>query len=170
MVELPNGDWAFSMLRQYLFDSYENILLERLVDSALEPLAQAAAKAQREEIYHLRHTQAWVQRLGLGTEESRRRMQEALDTLWPYTAQLFLPVPREEHLVQANIVPPPRQLRAWWRETVVPFLQSSGLALNESTNRNGKDETTSRERHTEHLPRLLEELQSVARLDPEASW
>lgn len=170
MVELPNGDWAFSMLRQYMFDSYETVLLQRLVDSALEPLAQAAAKARREEIYHLRHTQTWVQRLGLGTEESRRRMQEALDTLWPYTVQLFLPLPGEERLVQANIAPPTRQLQAHWRETVVPFLQSSGLALNQSTMGNDGDETTSRRQHTEHLPRLLEELQSVARLDPEASW
>lgn len=170
MLELPNGDWAFSMLRQYLFDSYETVLLQRLVDSALEPLAQAAAKARREEIYHLRHTQTWVQRLGLGTEESRRRMQEALDTLWPYTAQLFLPLPGEERLVAANIAPSTRQLQARWRQTVVPFLQSSGLTLNQSEDGNGSDETASRERHTEHLPRLLEEMQSVARLDPEASW
>lgn len=170
MVELPNGDWAFSMLRQYLFDCYETVLLERLVQSNLPPLAQAAAKAQREEIYHLRHTQTWVQRLGLGTEESRRRMQEALDTLWPQTLQLFVPLPDEERLVQADIVAPPKQLKEQWRETVVPFLESSGLSLGGQPDGSNNGGALSRDRHTEHLPPLLEELQSVARLDPEAAW
>lgn len=170
MVELPNDDWALSMLRQYLFDSYELVLLERLVQSALPPLAQAAAKARREEIYHLRHTRTWVQRLGLGTEESRRRMQDALDTLWPHTAQLFAPLPAEERLVQADIIPPPRQLEEQWRETVLPFLEESGLALDKAQKASATGDAASRDQHTEHLARLLEELQSVARLDPEASW
>lgn len=170
MVELPNGDWAFSMLRQYLFDAYEMILLERLVESALSPLAEAAAKARREEIYHLRHTQAWVQRLGLGTAESRRRMQEALDALWPHAAQLFAPLSGEERLIQANIVPPPSSLWQQWRETVLPFLENSGLVLDGAQNGADPGQTPSRERHTEHLHQLLEELQSVARLDPEATW
>lgn len=170
MLELPNGDWAFSMLRQYLFDSYEMILLERLLDSPLPPLAQAADKARREEIYHLRHTKAWVQRLGLGTEESQRRMQDALNSLWPHTAQLFAPLPGEEHLIQAGIVAPLVQLEEHWRDTVVPFVQASGLSLDNPQSGGGVNERSGREVHTEHLPPLIDELQSVARLDPEASW
>ncbi len=79
MVELPDGDWAFSMLRQYLFDAAEMVRLAELVHSRYVPLAEASAKIQKEELYHYRHTHAWVERLGQGTEESHRRMQAALD-------------------------------------------------------------------------------------------
>lgn len=170
MLELPNGDWAFSMLRQYLFDSYEMILLERLLDSALQPLAQAADKARREEIYHLRRTRAWVQRLGQGTTESQRRMQGALNLLWPHTAQLFSPLRGEEHLVHAGIVTSSQELEERWRDTVVRFLQDSGLSLDDGQHAHIDSETPGRDVHTEHLPALIDELQSVARLDPEASW
>ena len=127
MLERPNGDWAFSMLRQYLFDSWEMVALQRLVESTFRPLAQAAAKARTEEIYHLRHTRTWVERLGLGTKESNRRMQRALERLWPETAQLFQPLSGELHLVEARITPPPQELAQAWREVVIPFLTKCGL-------------------------------------------
>ncbi|MGH7428237.1 MAG: 1,2-phenylacetyl-CoA epoxidase subunit PaaC, partial [Candidatus Methylomirabilaceae bacterium] len=84
LVELPKGDWAFTMLRQYLFDAYEHVLLTQLAQSRHEGVAAAAAKIRQEELYHSRHTSAWVRRLGLGTAESHRRTQDALDALWPY--------------------------------------------------------------------------------------
>src|SRR5436190_23237046 len=67
MVELPKGDWAFTLMRQYLFDTYEAVMLEKMAESQYEPLAGAAAKIRKEEIYHQRHSSAWVHRLGLGT-------------------------------------------------------------------------------------------------------
>jgi len=79
LVELPKGDWAFSMLRQYLFDAYENVLLAHLVNSSNARVAEIAAKQRPEEMYHLRHTSNWVKRLGLGTAESHRRMTAALN-------------------------------------------------------------------------------------------
>jgi ring-1,2-phenylacetyl-CoA epoxidase subunit PaaC len=81
LVELPKGDWAFSMLRQYLFDAAEAQRLPLLAASAHRPLAEAAAKIRTEEIYHLRHTQAWIERLAQGTAESHGRTQAALDLL-----------------------------------------------------------------------------------------
>ena len=90
-VALPHTDWAFSMLRQFLFDAYESIHVPSLMASRYEPIAEAAAKIKQEEFYHLYHTKAWVQRLGLGTDESRRRMQTALDQLWTPFQQLFAP-------------------------------------------------------------------------------
>jgi ring-1,2-phenylacetyl-CoA epoxidase subunit PaaC len=171
MLELPNGDWAFSMLRQYFFDSYEVVALPWLSASTFEPLAQAAAKARPEEIYHLRHTRAWVRRLGLGTEESNRRMQRALVRLWPDTAQLFQPLSGDIHLIEAGVFPPLQELAQAWRDDVLPFLSESGLDVG------GLDATHAeasllrgRDFHTEHLQPLVEELQSVARTDPEASW
>lgn len=166
MLELPNGDWAFSMLRQYLFDSYEMVTLEALAGSSFRPLADAAEKARREEIYHLRHTQAWVRRLGLGTDESRRRMHAALDHLWPHSAQLFAPLTEEERLVHATISPAPEEQARRWREIVIPFLQTCDLQVDEQM----KDQPAGRDVHTEHLLGLVAELQQVARTDPEASW
>ena len=166
MVELPKGDWAFSILRQYLFDSYEVLTLGALADSAFRDLAEAAEKARSEEIYHLRHTQAWVRRLGLGTPESKRRMQAALDQLWLYAGQLFAPLTEEEHLVQAAVVPAPGEQARRWREMVVPFLQTSDLQVDELIS----GQTAGREVHTEYLLDLVGELQQVARAEPEASW
>ena len=173
MLELPKGDWAFSMLRQYLFDSYELIALQALCRSTLPSLAQPAEKARHEEVYHLRHTQTWVQRLGLGTDESNRRMQEALDALAPRTVQLFLPLEGEEILAQTGIVPLASDLERRWGELVLPFLEAAHLRIDHMLAHDGQSQSgvpEARDVHTPHLQALLEELQSVARLYPEASW
>jgi len=166
IVELPKGDWAFSMLRQYLFDAAEMVQLGHLAGSAYRPLAEAAAKIRTEEIYHLRHTSQWVKRLGLGTEESQGRMQRALDELWPYAQQLFVPLPDEELLVEVGMAVEAAALGDTWRQIVKGHLEESGLHV---PDRNGPP-TTDRAEHTEHLPALLAEMQIVARLDPEAEW
>jgi ring-1,2-phenylacetyl-CoA epoxidase subunit PaaC len=163
--ELPKGDWAFSMLRQYLFDAAEKVWLDGLSRSAYGPIADAVAKIRTEEIYHLRHTAAWVRRLGLGTEESQRRMQAALDTLWPIGPGLFEPVAGEDLLVAAGYVPDPASLRVAWDSAACPYLSESGLSVPQTI---PPGET--RAPHTEHLAALLAELQKVARLDADAAW
>src|SRR5690606_26798434 len=104
-VELPRGDWAFTMLRQFLFDCYEAEALPRLERSGHRPLAAAAAKARREELFHLRHTGLWVKRLGLGTDESRRRSVAALSVLWDDFGGLLAPLPGDGLLVEAGVLP-----------------------------------------------------------------
>ena len=165
MVELPNGDWAFSMLRQYLFDAFEIVHLDGLMNSTYLPIAEAAAKIRKEEVYHYRHTHAWVLRLGQGTQESQRRMQKALDELWPYTLQMFYPRPEDAQLVAAEYNNPLDQLRNQWEGHVLPLLGSCGLHLPEIS-----EQQISREQHTKHLNVLLDEMQSVARLDSQAEW
>lgn len=171
MVELPRGDWAFSMLRQYLFDAAELGRLEDLRRSAYPPLADVAAKIHTEEFYHYRHTHAWVRRLGLGTEESHRRMQVAVDQLWPYTAQLFARQPGEALLAGADYAQPAASLRPAWEARILPTLQDCHLII---PSRNGEPAalqvSATREQHTPHLKLLLAEMQSVARLDPQAVW
>lgn len=167
MVELPNGDWGFSMLRQYFFDMAEQVRLSHLKDSSYEPLAQAAAKILTEEIYHVRHTSMWLQRLGLGTEESNARMQQALDTLWPYTRQLFGREPGDEHLIDAGIVPDPDMMYREWLAIVEPFLAACNLTIPADVT---PQRHVPRSEHTEALMTLLTELQSVAHLDPMAEW
>lgn len=166
MMELPKGDWAFSMLRQYLFDVYERVHLDQLAATAYRPLAEAAAKIRTEEIYHLRHTQTWVRRLGLGTEESHRRMQNALDQLWPFAQQLFVPLPIEDLLSTEVLTTPLDTLHHEWWQITTQHLADSGL----ETPPDNTPPTTNRADHTEYLVSLLAEMQSVARLDPEAKW
>ncbi|MBI5927756.1 MAG: phenylacetate-CoA oxygenase subunit PaaC [Chloroflexi bacterium] len=166
LVELPKGDWAFTMLRQYLFDQFEMMRLEKLAQSSYAPFAEAATKIRTEEIYHLRHTQAWARRLGLGTEESHRRMQAALNDLWPYALALCEPSNRAELLTQGGYIPDSRALKTAWLEQVTAYLGEVGLAIpTDSSNL-----PLSRTHHTEHLGQLLSDLQQVARLDPMAKW
>ncbi len=165
LVELPNGDWAFTVLRQYLCDAAELARLERLAHSSYTPLSEGAAKIRNEEIYHYRHSEAWVKRLGLGTEESHRRMQAALNGIWPYTAQIFSPIPGEERLVEAGLVPPAKEIGAAWEARVIPLLYSCKMLLPEAV-----PVELARDQHTPHLKVLLAEMQSVAREEPEAEW
>lgn len=166
MVEMPRGDWAFTMLRQYLFDAAETILLAHLVHSSYAPLAQAAAKMRNEEIYHLRHTTAWIKRLGLGTAESHQRTQAALDALWPLAQQLFAPLPGQADLASAGIVPDGESWRQAWLAEVRPFLTTCSLVIPA----NEAPPTTDRTRHSAHLAPLLADLQQVARMEQEAVW
>src|SRR3990172_2106778 len=134
LVELPKGDWAFSMVRQYLFDAFEQHRLAGLVESAYQPLADVAARIRTEELYHLRHTRAWVPRLGRGTEESHARMQAALDELWPYAQALGTPLPDELVLLEANLAPGSSSLFDSWGAEVTAFLKEAGLEVPASDN------------------------------------
>lgn len=166
MVELPKGDWAFSMLRQYLFDVYEMLHLAQLADSHYQPLAEAAAKIRTEEMYHLRHTSHWVRRLGLGTAESQQRMQNALHELWPYAQQLFVPLPVEPLLLAEGVMASVTVLHDAWRDMTANHLVDAGLVIPTYE----ALPATNRACHTHHLASLLAEMQSVARLDPAAKW
>lgn len=164
-VELPKGDWAFTILRQFLFDAYELVLLRELQNSQYEPLAAAVHKIKNEELYHFRHTSLWVKRLGLGTAESHGRLQQALDELWPYAYQLFRPLPDEQLLVREGFSPQPHKLCAAWEALVLPRLQEAQLKVPaEPTAQIDRTE------HTPHLIYLLSDMQKVARYDPEAEW
>jgi ring-1,2-phenylacetyl-CoA epoxidase subunit PaaC len=166
MVELPRGDWAFTMLRQYLFDTYEYVLLEKLAESTHTPVKETAQKIRKEERFHLQHTHLWVERLGQGTDESRRRLQHALDELWPYAQQLFIPLAGEDLLTGEGTTPEPERVKEAWLEQVLPHLAQSGVQVPQ----HDAPPTRSREEHTAHLSALLDEMQEVARLEPEAVW
>lgn len=160
LVELPNGDWAFSMLRQYLFDSMESARLSFLAQSEHPALRDTARKIQREEIYHYRHTSAWVQRLGLGTEESHARMQRALDMIWAYALQLL------ETPFSSEFVPDALAFREKWEGIVRPHLDRSKLVVPKDVS----PAAVSRSEHSEHLVGLVTEMQEVARLEINVNW
>jgi len=167
LVTLPKGDWAYAMLRQFLFDAAEAVRLPGLAASRYAPLAETAAKIQTEEIYHLRHTRAWVRRLGLGTEESHRRMQAALDALWPYALQLFVPLTDEAALTAAGLVPAAAAMQQEWEALAGATLHDAGLVIPAGAEAVAQD----RREIGPHLPGLLDEMQAVARLEgPEVGW
>jgi ring-1,2-phenylacetyl-CoA epoxidase subunit PaaC len=151
--------------RQYLFDTGETVRLDALQTSKYIPLRDAAAKIKNEEIYHQRHARAWVQRLGLGTEESNHRMQTALNDLWPYALQLFTPVHEDPVLIESGYIPDSNRLRTEWEGKILPFLRECELALP-----HGDPPRITRQEHTPHLNVLVTEMQSVAKLEPGGEW
>jgi ring-1,2-phenylacetyl-CoA epoxidase subunit PaaC len=167
LVELPKGDWAFTIVRQYLFDGAEQVRYAALARSTYRPICDAIAKLRNEEAYHLMHSRGWVKRLGDATEESHRRMQDALDAAWPHALGLFEPMDGEDLLTENGIKPGEDSLREQWIVQVTPILESATLlvpagAQPTSGGRSGK--------HTEHLAALLSEMQLVARSEAGATW
>lgn len=167
LVELPNGDFAATIVRQFLFDAWDVLVLEQLLAAANESLAGIAAKALKEAKYHLRHSAEWVRMLGDGTAESRRRAQRALDELWPYAAELFLADDTDRAAVAAGNGADVESLRARWRQMVDQVVGEATLVIPNDgfTPRGGRTG-----RHTEHLGRMLADMQSLARAHPGASW
>ena len=168
LVEQPNGDFAATIARQYLFDAWDVHLAAGLSSSRDATLAKLAARIGKEAVYHLRHSRQWLLRLGDGTDESHLRMQSAIDQSWTFTGELFEVDDVCRRLVEAGCVVDPTALREPWREEVSAALREAGLeAPNEATwmQRGGRSGV-----HGEALGRMLSEMQSVARSAPGASW
>lgn len=169
IVELPNGDFAEVIGRILLTSSFDLLLYEALTASSDAQLGAIAEKSQKETAYHLRHASEWVIRLGDGTAESARRMQAALDALWPYTGELFLPDAVDRAIAAAGIGPDPATLKPAWDARVGTVLLAAGLERPADgwMHRGGKDGRM----HTEHLGYLLAEMQFLPRAYPEArAW
>ena len=167
LVEQPNGDFAATIVRQFLFSAFAQPFWRRLAASRDATLAAIAAKSEKEAAYHLRHAGEWLIRLGDGTEESHRRAQAALDELWPYTGELFERDAVEDPLIAAGIAVDPETLRAEWQRTVSAVLAEATLEAPErvwmqSGGRSG--------RHSEHLGHLLVTMQFLQRAYPGATW
>jgi ring-1,2-phenylacetyl-CoA epoxidase subunit PaaC len=167
LVELPRGDFAFTILRQFLFDAWAVHHLDALGRSADVDFAALAAKAHKESRYHLRHSSEWVLRLGDGTEESHRRAQEALDELWPWTGELGYQDGVDRALHAEGVVPDLDPLREPWEVLTRDVLSRATLAIPTGPMRMTGGRTG---RHTEHLGHMLAEMQIVARSHPGAKW
>ena len=167
MLELPKGDFGFTILRQFLFDAWSYHHLQELSQSTNTDLAALAAKSHKETRYHLRHSSEWVLRLGDGTDESHLRMQAALDELWPWTGELAWQNEVDAELGAKGIVPDLRTLHPPWEAMVRDVLGRATLNLPTGPMRM----TGGRQgRHTEHLGHMLAEMQIVARSHPGAKW
>ena len=167
LCELPNGDFAHTMLRNFLFSAFQVALWERLAESADTELAAIAAKSLKEARYHVRHAGDWVIRLGDGSAESHERAQAALDYLWPYTAELFAPTPADAAVAGAAIGPAWSELEPDWAALVAPVLDEATLGVPTRTPFRSYGKFG---RHSEHLGHLLAEMQYLQRTYPGARW
>ena len=167
ITELPKGNWAFSVLRQFFFSAFQFYLYQKLQQSSDTQLAAIAEKSIKEVAYHLRWSGEWVIRLGDGTEESNKRMNNALADLWMFTGEMFVKTVYEEIDVSA--------LKEAWHEkiqtvfeeaTLTPLSnfigEGQGVRWSQSGGKEGK--------HTEHLGFLLAEMQYLQRTYPNATW
>jgi ring-1,2-phenylacetyl-CoA epoxidase subunit PaaC len=167
LVEQPNGDFAHTMVRQFLFDAWQHELYSGFGKSSDARLAAIAAKALKETRYHLSYSSGWVIRLGDGTEESHARMQRALNTLWPYTNELFATDEVDREMIAAGIAPPMEAMAVAWSARIDTVLAEATLARPPTA---GFQWFGKHGRHSEHLGYLLAEMQHLPRSHPGASW
>ena len=167
LVELDNGDFAVTMVRQLLFSAYQYELYRTLESSVDSQLAAIAGKAVKEVAYHVEHATTWVLRLGDGTELSHQRAQAALDAVWPYSYELFGDDELTGRIADRGVGPLPSLLREGWLGSVQPVLAEATLTVPTD----GWRPTGGRAGlHTQGFGYLLAELQHLHRSHPGASW
>ncbi|MBV1910597.1 MAG: phenylacetate-CoA oxygenase subunit PaaC [Kangiellaceae bacterium] len=165
--ELPINDFAFTMVRQYFLDVFYCLYLEKLTASSDSTVAAIASKAIKESRYHLKRSEPWIEQLSQGTEESKRRVQLALDELVNFVGELFVMDDWEKELLSSAIAVDRTELQSEWDHQVQTFLSTSGMSFDDSQvqirgGRNGI--------HTEHLGHLLSEMQFLQRSNPGLNW
>ena len=170
LVEQPNGDFAFTIARQFLFDVHAVITLDALSRSRNAEVAALAAKSLKEAKYHVRHSGEWMLKLGDGTDESHRRVQRALDELWRFTPELFVADGVAARLAAQGVAPDLPALRTQWESIVRDVVHRATLTLPHDASHSPHLRGGRSGMHSEHLGHLLAEMQIVARTHPGAKW
>jgi len=167
LVELPNGDWAETILKLFFFSTYQYYLYQRLINSADRQLSAIAEKSLKEVTYHLRWSSEWVVRLGDGTTESKQRMENAIGKLWEYTSEMFVPVEFEIESAKDKTGVDGSSLKSEWVKKVKEIFQTATLDMPEY-----KDEQFfgKKGQHTDHLGAILSEMQFLQRTYPGTEW
>ena len=159
ICELPNGDWAQTILRQFFFSTFQQLMYQEMIKISDSQIAAIAAKSIKETNYHVKWSSEWVIRLGDGTDESNQRMKNAIEYLWQYTGEFFIAAEYEIIDVTA--------LKNEWLEKVKSVFDEATLSLLENTFMQTGGKTGV---HTEHLGFVLPEMQSLQRNFPGAEW
>ncbi len=167
LVELPNGDYAQTILKVYFFAVYQKLLYTLLSHSADENLSAIAQKSLKEVKYHLTHAKTWVTVFAKGTEESQQKLKTALETLWEYTGGLFDQTEGEENLNRLDLVPSADALRKEWHTQIVQDFLDLGLSIPED---NFMQKGSRKGIHTEYFGYILCELQYMQRAYPGCAW
>jgi len=168
-VELPNGEYDFSLIRHFLFDTALAIRFEMLTKSSYTPLAQLAMKVRGELKYHTLHANTWIKKLGTATPESIDRLQKSLEFAMPYALGIFEESPLERDLIDSDVFGGEATLRERWENAIREVLTKTNLTMPDLSKlapvvggRIGK--------HSEHLQPLLDEMSEVFNIDPTAEW
>jgi ring-1,2-phenylacetyl-CoA epoxidase subunit PaaC len=167
LAELPNGDWAKTILKLFFFSTYQYYLYQKLINSADTQLSAIAEKSLKEVTYHLRWSSEWVIRLGDGTEESKSRIENALKELWHYTGEMFMPAKYESDCANNNTGIDINTLKNDWDKKVKEVFEEATISFpsNKFEKKEGKDG-----KHTEHLQAILKDMQYLQRTYPGCEW
>jgi len=166
-MELPNGEYDFSLVRHFLFDTALAIRFDMLCQSSFTPLAELSAKIRGELKYHTLHANTWIKQLGTATPESISRLQNSLTYAWPFALGIFEESPYEKELIESKIFGGEHVVREQWMNKIASILNQTDLKIPTEANgvfggRTGK--------HSEHLQPLLDEMSEVFKIDPGAEW
>lgn len=169
LTELPNGEYDFSLIRHFLYDTAEAIRFEMLSESSYQPLADISKKIRAELRYHTLHANTWMKQLGSATEESISRLQNSLNIAMPYALGMFEESPYEKELISDKIFGGEQALNVRWMKKVEEVIAQTSLQLPDWKTlqpvyggRAGK--------HSEYLQPLLDEMSEVFKIDPTAEW
>jgi ring-1,2-phenylacetyl-CoA epoxidase subunit PaaC len=167
ITELPNGDWAKTIGKIFFFSNWQFYFYQKLIYSEDSQLAAIAEKSLKEVTYHLRWSSDWVIRLGDGTEESKRRMQKAIDGLWSYTGEMFMPASFESNAVNRVCIALAGIKKDWFEKIKTVLEEATIERPDEKTwmHSGGKNGI-----HTEHLGYILAEMQFLQRAYPGLEW
>jgi len=169
LVELPNQEYDFSLIRHFLFDTADSLRWESLTKSSYIPLAQLASKVKGELRYHTLHANTWIKQLGSATEESISRLQNSLNIELPYALGIFEESIYEKEIIESGVFPGEKVLKAKWELKITEVISQTQLQLP------NLDSITPKiggriGKHSEHLQPMLDEMSEVFRIDPTAEW
>lgn len=169
LVEMPIGEYDFSLVRHFFFDHADALRFDMLSTSIFEPLAMVARKFRGEVKYHTMHADIWIKQLANGNEESKARMQTAINEAFPLALGIFEPGDYETELIEANIFGGEKALQQAWLEKVSAIVEAAGFKMPDA---NGITPAYGGRKgfHTEFLQPLLDEMTEVFRIDPAAEW
>ena len=167
LVELPNGDWGQTILRQFIISTYQYFLYQQLQNCSDTQLAAIAEKALKEVTYHVRWSSEWVIRLGDGTEESKQRMLHVINELWNYTGEMFEAADYEIQVANEGIVIDLKTIQTNWNQKIRSVFDEATLPIPQNIwmQKGGKEG-----KHTEHLGFILAEMQFMQRAYPNSEW
>jgi len=169
ITEIPNGDWAKTVMKLFLFSTYQFYLFQQLINSSDKQLAAIAEKSLKEVTYHVRWSSEWVIRLGDGTEESNKRIKAALDEAWSFTGEMFEPAEYENLLLSKQVSVNVSEIKIDWKNKVKSVLEEATLQYPKENNSwmqtGGKNGI-----HSEHLGYILAEMQFLQRAYPGCEW
>lgn len=167
LVEQENGDFAYTLARQFLWDVFDYHFCNVLKDSKDEMFAAIGAKSLKEVIYHVRHSRSWVLKLGDGTEVSHQKIQDAIDDMWMFTGELFEMDEVDQLLIKDGIGVDLNKIRDEWKKTVSETFKEATLKMPEDE----WMQTGARKGlHTESLGSILAQMQYIPRAYPDAKW